>query len=158
MGDQYETYEDFQKEIEGNKKRILKELGGLPELTDEQRAMVELNVRPYKGQTYDPKWLEKVFLIHEAYAQVSKRRPYYRVPEKIFVITKQMKDSIAVGTTKSSVAKFWGPGVGVLERKDDGFKMLVLSPKQIEQNSFEKEKIKISGIEGKNFSEIKIKK
>lgn len=158
VGDQYESYKDFQKEIEENKKRISKELGGLPELSDEQKTMVELNVKPNEGQVNDPKWLEKVFLVHEAYAQVSKRRPYYRVPEKIFVITKQMKDSLAVGTTKSSVAKFWGPGVGVLEGKEDGYKMLVLSPKQIEQNSFDREKIEIPGIKGKNFHEIKIKK
>jgi hypothetical protein len=154
VGDQYESYEAFKTELEQSKQNVLEKLGGLPKLNDEQRTLVELNVKPYDGQTDDKQWREKVFLIHEGYAQISKRRPYYRTPEKIFVITKQMKDSIAVGTTKHSVAKFWC-GVGVLEKADEGFRMLVLSPKQTEDKKFKYQEMNIPGLTGKNFTKIR---
>jgi hypothetical protein len=108
------------------------------------------------SQDNDQHWREKVFLIHEGYSKISKRRPYYRQQDKIFVTTKQIKDSIAVGTTKNSIAKFW-TGIGVLEEDGESFKDRILSPTQWEnfQNSaLRMEKMDL--IDLKNFKQIKI--
>lgn len=155
VGDQYKNYDVFKKELFKNMEKIKKELNGFPKLTPEQIRLVELNVKLKPKQDKDPEWREKVFLIHEGYSIVSKRRPYYRTSDKIFVITKPIKDSIAVGTTKGSVVKFW-IGIGALKSNEEDYNMLILSPKQLEQNNFKKEKINISGLNGKNFKEIRI--
>jgi len=154
IGDQYKTYDDFKKELEESINKVKKELDGLPKLSPEQIGLVELNVRLKDGQANDSKWREKVFLIHEGYSRVSKRRPYYRTPDKIFIITKKMKDSIAVGTTKTSIAKFW-VGIGALKKKENGFIEYVLSPKQIESEKLIREDISIKELDGKNFHSIK---
>jgi hypothetical protein len=156
VGDQYENYEDFKTELKQSIEKVKSELGGLPKLTPEQRIMVDLNVKLNPGQDNDQHWREKVFLIHEGYSKISKRRPYYRQQDKIFVTTKQIKDSIAVGTTKNSIAKFW-TGIGVLEEDGESFKDRILSPTQWEnfQNSaLRMEKMDL--IDLKNFKQIKI--
>lgn len=66
-----------------------------------------------------------------------------------------MDNCIPVGTTKTSVAKFW-PGVGVLKKKDDEFIEYVLSPSQLEKSEFIFEDISIEGLVGKNFNKIRI--
>lgn len=157
VGDQYESYESFLNELDRNKEMIENELHGLPVLTSEQQRLVELNVKLKANQTDDPKWKERVFLIHEAYSRLSKRRPYYRTPEKIFVITKQMKDSLAVGTTKNSIVKFW-IGAGALEKNGDAFIQHIYSPHQLEVQKFERENVKIKGLTGKNFGSIRVLK
>ena len=155
VGDQYESYDEFKKELEVSIEKVKDELGGLPKLTSEQIGLVDLNVKLNPGQNDDPQWREKVFLIHEGYSKVSKRRPYYRTSDKIFIITRPIKDSIAVGTTKTSVAKFW-VGAGALKKDGDSYKQYVLSPKQLESYSFTKEKINVDGLTSKNFKIIRI--
>jgi len=155
VGDQYDSYEDFKKELKISKESVEKELGGLPMLTEEQANLVDLNVKLTSEQANDPKWRERVFLIHEGYAKISKRRPYYRTPEKIFVITRPLKDSIAVGTTKTSVVKFW-IGEGVLKKEESGFREYIFSPSQLESNKFEKVDIQIPGLDSDNFKTIRV--
>ena len=155
VGDQYRSYKDFVIELEQSIVDAKKVLGGLPTLTPEQAGLVELNVRVKPGQIDDPKWKEKVFLIHEGYSRVSKRRPYYRTPDKIFVITRPLKDSIAVGTTKTSVVKFW-VGAGVLKTQGDSFMPYVFSPKQLSVGSFRTEDIQVNGLTGKNYTSVRI--
>ncbi len=155
VGDQYESYDDFKKKLEESIDKVEKDLGGLPKLTDEQIGLVDLNVRLKPGQEDDPRWREKVFLIHEGYARVSKRRPYYRTNDKIFVITRPIKDSIAVGTTKTSVVKFW-IGAGVLKKNGEGYMEYIYSPSQLESGKFIEKEINVSGLEGKNFNSIRI--
>ena len=156
VGDQYGSYNDFIIELEQSIEDVKKTLGGLPTLTPEQAGLVELNVRVKPGQTDDPLWKEKVFLIHEGYARVSKRRPYYRAPDKIFVNTRPLKDSIAVGTTKTSVVKFW-IGAGVLQKQGDSFVPYIYSPKQLSEGKFLTENIHIAGLTGKNYTSVKIR-
>lgn len=155
VGDQYKSYEEFKIELEKSIESVRSELGGLPKLSDEQVGLVELNVKLKPGQADDPQWREKVFLIHEGYSKVSKRRPYYRTPDKVFIITRPIKDSIAVGTTKTSVAKFW-VGAGALKKKGDSYKEYVLSPTQLKSNKFTKESMAISGLDSKNFKTIRV--
>ena len=129
---------------------------GLPELSDEMRALIDLNVKPTEEQLKDPHWREKIALMHDAYCLVKYRRPYYRVPDKILASTYRVKNSISVGTTKRSIAKFW-VGVGVLEKNGDDFNQLILSPTQIANSNLKEEPISMPGLIGKNFRHIKIK-
>lgn len=151
--DQYTSYDEFKNELDKSIDEM--QNNGLPQLTPEQEALVELNVKTNSNQINDPRWKQKVFLIHESYAKSSKRRPYYRNPEKIFVITKQMKDSIAIGTTKTSVVKFW-VGAGVLKKTEDSYREYILSPRQLEAAKFDIEDIEIDGLDSKNFKTIRI--
>ena len=81
--DQYNSERQFEDEL-SQKILELKEkyLGQSFKLTREQISMITLNVKTNKSQLADPKWKERVQLIHDSYAQSSKRRPYYRNEQK----------------------------------------------------------------------------
>jgi len=154
VGDQYESYEDFKTELF----QTIEKMQASPEPpvpTEAQAEQVALNVRLKPGQDSDPQWKEKVFLIHEAYSASSRRRPYYRVPGKIFLITRAAKNCLALGTTKRSVVKFW-IGAGVLGREGDECVELIYSPNQLVNGKFKREKASLSGLEWKNFKEIRV--
>ncbi len=156
VGDQYASEEEFLSDVEDRKKKILEQNGGkLPLLSREQRETLDLNVRLNPGQENDPEWREKVQLMHDAYMQVGKRRPYYRVPDKIVAITKRLDNTIAVGTTKTSIAKFWA-GVGALKKRDNGFIETILTPNQLALATVAWEPLALDGLNGKNFKEIRI--
>ncbi len=149
------TTEEFEETLKEKISEMENQLGGLPVLNDHTRGMVELNVRLKPGQDKDPLWREKVELLHQAYYTLPKRRAYNNTKEKIKVFCIKMDNCIPVGTTKTSVAKFW-PGVGVLKKKDDEFIEYVLSPSQLEKSEFIFEDISIEGLVGKNFNKIRI--
>lgn len=154
--DQYESVEAFESDLANKVKTTQEALGGgLPELNDKAKATVELNVRATDEQLADPNWREKVKLIHDAYLQVDKKRPYFRVPEKILIFSSPITDCLAVGTTKRTIAKFWC-GVGALAKQDNNYHTLVLSPSQVEKTDFDTEKVEIPGLTGKNFHSIRI--
>lgn len=156
VGEQYKDMREFQTEIESLKSSILDENNGKhPSMTPENYAVVELNVKLKPGQDKDPEWREKVFLTHEAYARVSKRRPYYRRDDKIMLITKQLKNTLAVGTTKTSIAKFWA-GVGALKKTDESFIETILSPSQLNAAQFEWLPASLPDLTGMNFKKIRI--
>ena len=71
------------------------------------------------------------------------------------VVNKSIKDSLAVGTTKNSIVKFW-IGAGVLEKVPDGFVDHIFSPKRLETMQLVKQDISIPELEGKNFQRVKI--
>jgi hypothetical protein len=118
---------------------------------------IELNVRLLPGQSDDPLWREKVDVLHNAYYAVKKRRPFNRAPEKIaaFVTPLPNYNCIAVGTTKTSIAKFWA-GVGALHRRGDSYIETVLSPNQLEHAACSWEPMRIAGLTGKNFNRVRI--
>lgn len=156
VGEQYGSYDEFERDLEQSITKVKEALGNkLPTLTPEQSATVELNVKLSPHQEDDQKWKEKVFLTHEGYASISKRRPYYRTPDKIMIITRPIKDSIAVGTTKKSVVKFW-IGAGLLEKINDSYIENIFSPNQLASNKTSIEEISIKGLESKNFKKIRI--
>lgn len=153
VADQYAEGE-FDKELEQNITKLRNDLpGGLPAMDEVRRALVELNVKLTPGQDQDPQWREKVLLIHDAYALASKRRPYYRNENKVMVVNTPLKGAVAIGTTKSSVAKFWC-GMGVLEKRGDNYVEKILSPKQLEVVNIEYNVTKIKGLMGKNFEKL----
>lgn len=149
------TQEEFEEDLKDKIEVMQNQLGGLPVLDDKHKKQVELNVKLKPGQHNDPLWREKTELLHQAYYTVSKRRPYNRAKDKILVFPTKMKDCIAVGTTKTSVVKFW-VGVGALEKRSDGFIETILSPSQLEKSVFDRAPISIVGLKGKNFNKIKV--
>lgn len=158
LSEQYASRDEFQAELAESLEKIKADFAG-GSLSTEQMATVELNVKLKPGQADDPQWREQVNLLHEAYTRVPRRRAYYRVPDKILIITRPLKSlsagTLAVGTTKRSVIKFW-IGAGVLGQEGDGYVDYIFSPHQLEQGSFKEEAISLDGLVGKNFQKIRI--
>lgn len=161
VGGHFPSEEAFDKSLQGNLERLTAETpNGLPELSDEQRAMVELNTKPTEEQLKDPKWREKVYHLHNAYMATKAEPGYHKGrPEKIMVFTQPLPSgtTISVGTTKSSIMKFW-IGVGVLQPKVDSYSQIILSPSQLANIVFDFEEVAIKGLSGKNFKRIRIVK
>lgn len=128
-----------------------------PTFTEEQLKMTELNVKATEEQLKDSNWREKVRLIHDAYMAIKREVGYYFKPEKIATFCQNLPSGkfLGVGTTKTSIAKFW-IGIGVLKRKDKQYIEYILSPGQIDKENMTTESISIDGLEGKNFNRIKI--
>jgi len=156
----FESRDIYEKELEQSIKKLSSELpGGLPALTEAQLATTALNVKATPEQLADPKWREKVELVHSAYMAVKGATGYSTASNKIRVFTQPFPNGtcIAVGTTKDSIAKFW-VGVGALMPKDGSFRQMILSPSQLEKAQFDWENTDFSELFGKNFSKIRILK
>ena len=128
-----------------------------PIFTDKQLKAVELNAQPTLEQLKDPIWREKIRLIHDAYINLKRERGYYFQPDKIAIFSQQLSSGmfLAVGTTKTSIAKFW-VGAGILERRGENYIEHIFSPKQLASKKFTLEAVSIKGIDSKNFKTIKI--
>jgi hypothetical protein len=158
VGEQFESRADYEAALEENIQMLTSELpGGLPQLTDTQKAMTSLNVRTTPEQESDPLWREKVELVHSAYLRTKAATGYTTMSNKIRVFTQPFPNGtcIAVGATKDSIAKFWA-GVGALRARDDEYRQLVLTPKQLEEADFTWEPLGLKGLAGKNFSKIRV--
>ncbi|HSX07516.1 MAG TPA: hypothetical protein VLG11_01345 [Candidatus Saccharimonadales bacterium] len=154
----FATREAYEKELEKSIEKLASELpDGLPRLTEAQLATTALNVKATSEQLADSKWREKVELVHSAYMAVKGATGYSTASDKIRVFTQPFPNGtcIAVGTTKDSIAKFWA-GIGSLKRRDGSYRQLVLSPNQLEQAQFSLEQVVVEGLEGKNFSRIRV--
>ena len=156
-GDEYRDYSDYLTELEAAKELVLKENNGqLPTLSDRQKVATELNVRLLPGQDKDPLWREKVELIHQSLEKTDTiERVYFDDKSLIFACPTLYSGWLATGSTKKSYAKFWA-GVGVLEKSGDSFNELVLTPKQLGSANFDWEDIKLDGLQGKNFSRVRV--
>jgi len=156
--DQYDGQADFDKDYEQQLAKLRASLdGGLPVLDEADKAMIELNVKASPEQLKDPEWREKVKLIHDSYASVNGRRPYYRPLEmrKIMVVTTPLWGMLSVGSTKDSTMKFW-IGAGALKPGGGSFRQVILSPNQLEKTKSHVEAVDIENLEGKNFCSIRI--
>lgn len=155
VGSRY-TPEEFDAELNSLMAQYLAEHNGkLPEATEDEKKIMDLNAHKNEEDLADPDWYRKNKLMHDSYMTVSRRRPYTRNEEKILAFTKSLPKGIAVGTTKTSIAKFWA-GVGALKHKEDSYIETVLSPEQIRTAEVEWNDITIAGLTGKNFSKIRI--
>ncbi|HSH56148.1 MAG TPA: hypothetical protein VK983_04995 [Candidatus Limnocylindrales bacterium] len=161
VGGQFPSEEAFDKSLHSNLEKLTAETpGGLPELNDAQRAMVELNTKATDDQLKDPKWREKVYHLHNAYMATKAEPGYHKGrPEKIMAFTQPLPTgtTISVGTTRSSVMKFW-VGVGVLQSKGDNYSQIILSPSQLEKSKYSFENVTVDGLNGKNFKHIRVLK
>lgn len=158
VGSLFKSRDEYEEALEKAIKQLSSELpGGLPELTEAQLATTALNVKATPEQLADPKWREKVELIHSSYMMVKGATGYSTPSNKIRVFTQPFPNGtcIAVGTTKDSIAKFW-TGVGALQPRDESFRQVILSPKQLEAAKFEWEDVSLQGLNGQNFKKIRV--
>ena len=158
IGSLFSSREHYETALEQNIRKLSSELpGGLPELSQAQLASTTLNVKATPEQLADPKWREKVELIHSAYMLTKGETGYSTTSNKIRVFTQPFPNGtcIAVGTTKDSIAKFWA-GVGALQPRDESFRQIILSPKQLAAATCNWQDIHIEGLVGKNFSKVRV--
>ena len=95
-------------------------------------------------------------IMHDAYCWIPKRQAFNRGPGTILLFTTGIRNAIPLGTTKTSVTKFW-TGTGVLEERPDGFRDRILSPQQLEQvRSMDIQEVAVDIIPLRNFSKIRI--
>lgn len=155
QAEQYDDLREYDDEIEHTKAKFLSETGGnLPELSDDQKAATELNVRLKSGQDDDPMWREKVELEHRAIFSTPTLTPYLLDETIIPTGPTPFEGTIATGSTKYSIAKFWA-GVGVLEQSGNSYKDLVVTPNQLEDMQFDRQEVNF-GLNGKNFNTIRV--
>lgn len=161
VGSQFESEETFNKLLDQDVEELTKNTpGGLVEINDELKATIELNVKPTKEQLEDLEWQRKVWHLHVAYSATKKSVKYHHDrPEKILVFTQPLPSgkTVSVGTTKSSVMKFW-VGAGVLKQDGGSYKEIILSSKQIEEDNFEFHEVYIDSLDGENFKKIRVLK
>jgi len=154
--DDYKSLDDFYDELEVAKAKVLKENGGkLPTMTEAQKIATELNVQLKSGQTDDTQWKEKVELVHQAVEQTETVEKYFYDPHYISACPTYYPALIVTGSTKKSLAKFW-VGAGALEKTDDSYYELVLTPNQLNSVKFDWESVELDGLNGKNFSRIRV--
>lgn len=158
-GSLFATRKDYEDSLERALKQVADSLpGGLPELSEAEAVSIELNTRATPEQLADPRWREKVELLHSSYYVARDETGYY-APEthKIVAFTQPFAPGrpLAVGSTKDTVVKYW-VGVGVLRPRDGSFRQIVLTPKQLATARFDWQDVRIDGLEGKNFSRIRI--
>jgi hypothetical protein len=155
VGSRFESKEAFDLVLSDNLKK-LNEVE-VPTLNEQQRAMIELNVKTTPEQETDPLWREKIWQLHNAYSSTKKSTGYHYRPDKILAFTQPLPSgtTISVGTTKSSVMKFW-VGVGALQRKGESYTETILSHGQLLSVKTEEETVIIDGLNHKNFQDIRI--
>jgi hypothetical protein len=155
VSEQFNSPDEFYEKLQINIEKISKQK---PQFSNRQLEMVELNAKPTREQLNNPKWREEIHIVHDAYLSVKKEADYhFNRQDKILVFNQPLPSGsyLAVGTTKTSVAKFW-VGIGVLIKKDEGYIESIYSPSQIESANLKTENIDIEGLKGKNFNRIKI--
>ena len=158
VGSLFPSRSVYEEILESEYKKLSEELpGGIPQLSEAQLASTELNVRATPEQKSDPKWREKVELLHMAYMKAKASTGYSQASSKIRVFTQPFPNgtSLSVGSTKDSVAKFW-VSVGALKPRDGSYRQIILSPKQLEAAKFDWQDVNIPGLEGKNFSRVRV--
>jgi hypothetical protein len=155
-GEAYDDIAEYLAELEEAKAKVLAELGDqLPVLTEHQREATEMNVRLKPGQADDPLWREKAELIHKSIEQTKTMERYIGDMTMIPACPSPFPGCICTGSTKKSIAKFW-VAVGALEHMGDNYDEIVLTPKQLTSTQFSWEAVHIDGLEGKNFTRIRV--
>lgn len=122
----YGSTEEFFSEYEQNYQIILEQNAQTPKLfTEQERTSAQSN---YKSDTpLTDVELHHVLLRHEAAAVSSKRRPYYRTPNKIFVGFTPIAGALPVKSTRTSSMRFW-IGKGILKQHANSFIENIRSP------------------------------
>ena len=155
-GDFYKDRADFYAELDQIKDRIRKDTG-LPKLDDAHKAATELNVKLKPGQDDDPLWREKVELEHRSLFETKAFNDFANDPTSILNCPTWYTGYIATGSTRRSLAKFWA-GVGALEPAGEDYNEIILTPKQLAAATFDWEPVHIDGLDGPNFSRIRVLK
>jgi len=157
---QYESSEAFEAGLASEMEKLSKARAVNPQpLSDAAIRSIEMNVKLTPEQSQDPLWREKVDLMHYAYynlqEQQNRVRPSYPTVNITAFTTFFEPNVIPIGTTKTSIVKFW-VGVGALQKRGGSFIETILSPSQIGKTRTTWEPVRINGLNGRNFSKIRI--
>lgn len=157
---QYESNEAFQTGLNEEMEKLAKARSKNPKpLSDKERRSIEMNVKLIPEQAKDLFWREKVDLMHYAYYNLQEKQNRVRssyTTDNITAFTTFFEPNvIPIGTTKTSIAKFW-VGVGALQRRGNSFIETILSPSQLEKANFSWEPVNVKGLNGKNFNRIRV--
>ncbi|MEP7205209.1 MAG: hypothetical protein ABI716_03385 [Candidatus Saccharibacteria bacterium] len=164
VGDLYQDKEAMEQELAVNIERFKQEYATTvdPAKKDKMLTTSELNVRwnGVKDLTKlsdDEKRavIEMGPVYHDAYCALAKRREFNRGDDKIVIFTTLIPNAIAVGTTKSSVTKFW-TGFGIVKKNKD-FSAKIISPTQLEALDGQRfELVTTNLFDLQNFRDIRI--
>jgi len=157
---QYESNEAFEEGLKIEMEDLKQAREANPEpLSEDAIRSIEMNVKLTPDQAKDPLWREKIDLMHYAYYNLQEKqnraRPSYTSANITAFATSFEPNVIPIGTTKTSIVRFW-IGVGALMRRGDSFIETILSPSQIEKTKAEWSLVEIKGLNGKNFKKISI--
>lgn len=165
IGDLYEDKDELEQELAASVKRLKHEYETTVPEERKQKMYVtsELNIRmdgvkdlTKLSDEEKQAVIEMGPIYHDAQGALSKRREFHRGEDKIVIFTIVVPNAIAIGTTKTSITKFW-TGVGAVRPNDkDGFHAVILSPSQLEKADFSWQDIHVDGLTGKNFSKIRM--
>lgn len=153
VSSQFVSRDDFEQKLLDNEQDL-----ELPNLDNAASHMVELNARVEDETKTDPKWREKIYRKHNAYLKIKGETGYHKDrADKILVFSQPLPSgtTISLGTTKSSIVKFW-VGAGALKTVGDSYKQVILSPKQLQAADCRWENIHIPGLDKKVFQKIRI--
>lgn len=157
-GEAYKNLSEYDVDIENTMEKVSKELNGkLPVLSGQQRYATELNVRPTEDQLKDSDWREKVEVMHMSVERTKAMDDYINEKHLVPACPTPWPGVLVTGSTKKSIAKFW-VGSGALEKSDNGFNEIILTPKQLASAKFDWEDVNIEGLKGKNFTRIRVLK
>jgi hypothetical protein len=165
VGDLYEDKAAMESELAANVERVKQEYAASTDQSKKQKMLTTsaLNIQ-WKGakdlsQLSDAEKqavIEMGPVYHDAYCALSKRHDFNRGEDKIVLFTTIVPNAIAIGTTKSTVTKFW-TGFGILETDGDAYKGRIVSPMQLqalEGKPFKSIEIPLFGM--RNFKELKV--
>ncbi len=160
--DLYDSDEELEIELQKNlargkeKYEALSDEGRARELTTSELNIKWDGVRDWTILSDEEK-KEKIkqgVIIHETYRELSKRKALVRGEDSILIFTTPIPNALALGTTKTSIAKFW-VGTGVMTHDGESFAEYIVSPKQWETIKDQPhEIIKINLLPFKNFQEV----
>lgn len=138
VGDLYDSQASMERELSANLGPAKQHFDALDNDAQEQlRTSALLNLR-WDGPTdltnlseaEKQVAVEQAIVLHGAYCQLSRRLAFNRAEDAVAIFPTPVNSAIAIGTTKSSVTKFW-TGFGALERGRDGYICRVLPPTRI---------------------------
>ncbi len=157
---QYESNEAFQEGLKTEMENLKKAKEANPEpLSDDAIRSIEMNVKLTPELAKDPLWREKIDLMHYAYYNLQEKqnraRPSYTSANITAFATFFEPNVIPIGTTKTSIAKFW-VGVGALKRRGNSYIETILTPSQVEKTKAEWMPVELEGLSGKNFKKIRV--
>jgi len=157
VSSQFDSQEEFETLLSEGMIDYRKENPEPVFVSDSLKNSIDLNVKVTNEQLEDPLWRERVWDLHKVYIPIKKKSGYSDQNDKIKVFTQPFTSgmSVSIGTTKTSIAKFW-VGVGALKKRNDSYIETVLSLKQENSSNFDIVSVTIEGLTGKNFETIRV--
>lgn len=150
----YGSKSEYKLEFDQNYQKILEQDKITPfVLSDQQKSIIEMNTKSDHQLTADE--FHQSQLLFETFGLSSKRRPYYRTPDKIFLDSFPIKNTLPIGSVRTSSVRFW-IGKGVLQKYNDTYIENILSISQINNSKFENHQINFDGLDNQNFKSIDV--